>query len=290
MTTDFTEQIPSPWRDRDTPADAPIDLLPFIGATPVVHRGLLVHAPAIAGLILALLHDEPVLGRSLLDATWAPDDPSTPAQQARFDELCQWLARTALATDATSAEDPAWRDRVVELGDLALPLLPLLFTPDIIEAELGIPPDLGAVGALKRLTLTLKTSTMPAPLLAPLVITALIGDRVAGEVSDQLALPGNDERQLLRRLQERFDGWEAPTWADIIRVTFTAWREGAPWRRMLLQAQVDRLRAFDALTPEAQLAGEAIQSATDQLHDQVAQLTADVALLRGELDAARSGR
>lgn len=289
MTTPHTSDLalPPPWRDLDAPADAPAEPLPFIGATPVVHRGLLVHAPAIAGLTLALLGDEPTLGRALLDVTWAPDDPSTPAQQARLDLLCRWLGETTLGTTSPVSEDAAWRDRVVELADLALPMLPLLFTPEIVEAELGMPADLPATGALRQLGTILKSATLPAPLLAPLAITALIGNRVAGEVSDQLAVPGTDERQFLRRLQERYDGWEAPTWADIIRVTCAAWRDGAPWRRLLLQAQLDRLRIFDGLSPDAEAAGEAIQAATDALHAEITELRAELLAARTELDAAR---
>lgn len=249
---DDPHALPPAWRDPAAPADAPADPLPFIGATPATHRGLLVHAPAVVGLVLALLRDEPALATALFDATWSPDDPLRTQLHDRTARLTRWADATLLASDAPESvtEDHEWRDRIVELSDLLLPMLPLLFTPELVEAELQMDADLSTAGALRKLTAFARTAPQPAPILAPMVIAALIGIRPAADLADQLAIPGADERQLLRRLQERYDGWEAPTWAAIIRVTAAAWREASPWRRLLLHAQLDRLRFVGMAPPE----------------------------------------
>lgn len=249
---DDPRTLPPAWRDPAAPADAPVDPLPFIGATPATHRGLLVHAPAVVGLVLALLRDEPALATALFDATWSPDDPLRPQLHDRTARLTRWVDATVLAPDApeSATEDHEWRDRIVELSDLLLPMLPLLFTPELVEAELRMDADLSTAGALRKLTAFVRTAPQPAPILAPMVVAALIGIRPAADLADQLAMPGADERQLLRRLQERYDGWEAPTWTAIIRVTASAWREASPWRRLLLHAQLDRLRYVGMAPPE----------------------------------------
>jgi hypothetical protein len=257
--------LPPAWRDPGAADDAPANDLPFLGATPVPHRGLLVHAPAVAGLMLALLEQEPALGSALLDATWGPDDPHRAPLEARLQQLLQWAHASLLDADAPAEvdENAPWRDRLVELSDLLMPVLPLLFTPEIIEGELQVAADLSPAGALRKLTAVARESTLPAPVLAPLVVAALMGTRSAADVADQLALPGADERQLLRRLQERFDAWEAPTWAAIVRVTAAAWREAAPWRRLLLHAQLDRLQIIDAAIEEQATAADAADGARE---------------------------
>lgn len=277
--------LPPAWRDPGAPDDASASDLPFLGATPVPHRGLLVHAPAVAGLLLALLEQEPALGTALLDATWGPDDPQRAVLDARLQRLLQWAHASLLDAEAPAEveEDASWRDRMVELCDLLLPVLPLLFTPEIIEAELHVAADLSPAGALRKLTAVARESSLPAPVLAPLVVGALMGTRSAADVADQLAMPGADERQLLRRLQERFDAWEAPTWAAIVRVTAAAWREAAPWRRLLLHAQLDRLQIIDAAIESQAAAADAADGAREAQANAVAEAeTARRALAKAE--------